>query len=107
MVSTFVRGPIIKRFRELNGYTREQFAEMLDLTPRFIYDIEFGNKGMSLGTFEMVCKTLNLSADYLLSGKDTTYSDRQLEVLMLANNIPEDKYPIFIEALKELVFLVK
>lgn len=32
------------------GYTREHFAELLDITPKFCSDIEFGVKGMSVPT---------------------------------------------------------
>ena len=38
----------IRNQREQFGYTREQFAEMLNVTPKFCADIELGNKGMSV-----------------------------------------------------------
>ena len=41
-------GSRIRRQREYLGYTREQFAELLDVTPKFCSDIELGVKGMSV-----------------------------------------------------------
>ncbi len=38
-------GGRIRRQREFLGYTREQFAELLDVTPKFCSDIELGVKG--------------------------------------------------------------
>lgn len=38
-------GGRIRRQREFLGYTREQFAELLDVTPKFCSDIELGVQG--------------------------------------------------------------
>ena len=43
-------GRRIRRQREYLGYTREQLAELLDITPKFCSDIELGCKGMSIPT---------------------------------------------------------
>lgn len=37
-------GKRIQQQRELMGYTREELAEMADITPRFCYDLELGQK---------------------------------------------------------------
>ena len=58
----------IRRQREFLGYTREQFAEMIDITPKFCSDIELGVKGMSVPTLCRVAEVLQLSADYILLG---------------------------------------
>lgn len=59
----------IRECREKLNYTREEFAEKLDISPRFITDIELGKKGMSLDTLIKICETLSVSADYLIWGK--------------------------------------
>ena len=43
-------GGRIRKQREYLGLTREQFAEKLDITPKFCSDIELGVKGMSVPT---------------------------------------------------------
>ena len=46
-----VIGARIRKQREYMGFTREQFAELLDVTPKFCSDIELGVKGMPVLPF--------------------------------------------------------
>lgn len=62
-------GGRIRKQREYLGLTREQFAEKLDITPKFCSDIELGIKGMSVPTLCRIASTLSLSTDYILFGK--------------------------------------
>lgn len=64
-------GGRIRKQREFLGLTREQFAEKLDITPKFCSDIELGVKGMSVPTLCRIADTLSLSTDYILFGKRT------------------------------------
>ena len=50
-------GNRIRVQRELLGYTREEFAEKLNVSSKFCADIEIGVKGMSLDT---LCKISNI-----------------------------------------------
>lgn len=61
-------GNRIRRQREALGYSREQLAEKLDITAKFLGDIEYGNKGISIKNFTSLIQLLNVSADYLLLG---------------------------------------
>lgn len=61
-------GSRIRRQREYMGYTREHFAELLDVTPKFCSDIELGVKGMSVPTLCKISKILRLTTDYILFG---------------------------------------
>ena len=63
-------GSRMKKQRELQGLTREQLAEKLDITPRFCYDLELGLKGMSVSTLSKLSEVLNITSDYLLFGED-------------------------------------
>ena len=62
-------GGRIRKQREYLGLTREQFAEKLDITPKFCSDIELGINGMSVPTLCRIASTLSLSTDYILFGK--------------------------------------
>ena len=62
-------GARIRSQREVFGYTREHFAEMLDVTPKFCADIELGKKGMSVPTLCRIASVLKLSTDYILFGE--------------------------------------
>mgnify|MGYP002509561513 CR=1 FL=1 len=77
-------GKRIRAQREFMGYTREQFAELLDVTPKFCSDIELGVKGMSVPTLCKIAQTLRLSTDYILYGKGTVEESNTI-MLMLQN----------------------
>ncbi|MGI6019594.1 MAG: helix-turn-helix domain-containing protein [Marvinbryantia sp.] len=68
-MDTIKIGLRIKRQRQLLNYTREELAEKVNITPRFCYDLELGNKKMSVDTLHNMCDALHLSADYLLFGE--------------------------------------
>lgn len=82
-------GARIRQQRELLGYTREQLAEMLDVTPKFCADIELGAKGMSIETLCRLSDILMLTTDYILFGKTDLSIDQ--ESLDLLNLCPKSK----------------
>lgn len=61
-------GGRIRKQREYLGYTREQFAELLEVTPKFCSDIELGVKGMSVSTLCKIAHILRLPTDFILFG---------------------------------------
>lgn len=69
-------GGRIKAYRKSMGISQEKLAEMINVSPHYIYEIERGTKTMSLETFVTLSEVLNLSADYILFGnkKDDTVS---------------------------------
>lgn len=69
-------GKRIRQQREYMGLTREQFAEQIDVTPKFCSDIETGAKGMSIPTLCRISKVLRLSTDYIPLWKNGTGKSR-------------------------------
>ena len=63
-------GSRIRGKRELHNMTREKLAEKLNVTPRFLSDVESGNKGMCLKNVIRTSRILETSVDYLV-GNDT------------------------------------
>lgn len=61
-------GERIAYLRVVNHYTREALAEMVGITPKFLYDIETGKKGFSANTLFRISKSLGVSCDYIISG---------------------------------------
>lgn len=98
-------GGRVRRQRERFGYTREAFAEKLEVTPKFCADIELGNKGMSVQTLCKISSLLKLSTDYILFG--TEEEEASASTLMLQSCAPlERKYAeeilrIFLTAMEE------
>ena len=61
-------GGRIRELREANGYTREKFSEIADISPKFLYEIETGKKGFSASTLYRIAKGLCISCEHILSG---------------------------------------
>ena len=61
-------GKRVRSRRESLGLSREKLSEYLDVSPQFIADIEYGNKGISIKRFYVLCQVLDVTADYLLAG---------------------------------------
>lgn len=59
-------GEKIRTVRKARGYTREALAERIDVSSRFLAEIEAGKVGASLITVKRICLALGVSADYLL-----------------------------------------
>ena len=54
--------------RDALGITRDKLAEAIDVKPKFVQDIEYGNKGMSTETLARLSEVLGLTTDYILKG---------------------------------------
>ena len=50
------------------GYTREQLAELANISDKFLYEIETGKKGFSATTLLNIAKALEVSLDYIMTG---------------------------------------
>lgn len=88
MLDLVSMGQRIRAARENQGYTREQLAEMSNISPRFCYDIEAGVKGVSLDTLLNISKALHISLDYLLGTKAPDEKDYEL-FLALVDRCPK------------------
>lgn len=85
-------GQRLRDQREAHGYTREELAEMVDITPRFCYDIELGNKGMSIDTLSLLSKILCVSTDYILFGSNIYSKDDDTDsFISLIHSCPKSK----------------
>lgn len=62
-------GERIRELREVQNYTREAFAEKVDISVKFLYEIETGRKGFSAETLGRIAKALSISCDYLMFGE--------------------------------------
>ena len=92
----------IRKARESMGYTRERFAEKLDVSVSYLAELERGRTGISVKMLIRVCNILGLSADYVLFG-----TERNADALR-ADNIRriDDKYlPLLDKMIAELLSL--
>ena len=72
-------GTRIRQLREMNRYTREQFAEISDISPKFLYEIETGQKGFSADTLYRIAKRLSVTCEYILSGDYPEDYDKEVQ----------------------------
>lgn len=75
-------GSRIRKQREYMGLSREQLAELIDVTPKFCADIELGSKGMSVQTLCSLSQVLKLSTDYILFGDTATSDSHEIERML-------------------------
>ncbi|MCR5021673.1 helix-turn-helix transcriptional regulator [Ruminococcus sp.] len=94
-------GARIRKSRESQMFTQEKLAEMLDVSVKFISDIELGAKGMSLKTLNKLSQSLLITTDYILYGND---SEAEIgEIMMLLQKCPTEKRKYAVDLLKVYV----
>ncbi len=83
-------------------YTREQFAEKLEVSVSYLAELERGRTGISVKLLTRVCKVLGLSADYVLFGEE-----RGADALLLnkLHRIDARYLPLLNGVLEELLAL--
>ena len=80
-------GKRLRKQRDSLHLTREQVAEMMDITPKFISDIERGEKSMALGTLYKFMQIYNMSADYILTGDEESNGEKLANARQIKENI--------------------
>ena len=92
----------IRKAREEQGYTREKFAEKLDVSVSYLAELERGRTGISVKMLIKVCNLLGLSADYVLFGTERKEDALRLDAIHRINS----KYlPLLDKTIGELLIL--
>lgn len=102
-------GERVRRVRTQIGLSREQLSEMLDISTLFLGYIECGQRGMSLATLRKMCSVLNVSADYILSGKEESETIRK-KIEVSISDIEDEYLPLALENIngfKKMLALVR
>lgn len=92
----------IRKAREDMGYTREQFAEKLDVSVSYMAEVERGRTGVSVKMLIKICDLLGLSADYILFGTDR---DDDTMILDKIHRIDDKYIPLLNRIITELLAL--
>ncbi len=64
-------GRRIRRRREALGMSRKDLAKRLNVTSKFIADLEYGDKGTSVKNLYRLKQILGVSIDYLMDGNQS------------------------------------
>ena len=92
----------IRKAREDMGYTREQFAEKLDVSVSYLAELERGRTGISVKLLVKVCNVLGLSADYILFGTERQEDTLRLDAI---HRIDEKYLPLLDKMIEQLLAL--
>ncbi|MDD3393483.1 MAG: helix-turn-helix transcriptional regulator [Anaerotignum sp.] len=82
-------GKRLRRHREKLGFSREQFAEQISISPQFLAEIENGKKGMSAETLYKICENYEGIVEYLLLGRQSVKGNATPAVQMLSQIPPQ------------------
>jgi len=90
--------------RQMQGYTRETLAELANISPKFLYEIETGKKGFSALVLYNLCNVLNVESDYILTGKQTAeYDIRLVNILKSFEKEKTGKIANILQEIYELI----
>ncbi len=64
-------GKRIQQRRKQMGYTQEQIANMMDVSIQMVSNLERGNKSIRIENLINLCQILQVSVDYILTGRNT------------------------------------
>ncbi len=81
-------GRRIRMRREVLGMSREELAKRLDVTAKFVADLEYGDKGPSVRNLYRLKQILGVSVDYLFDGNTASKNEEEPRK-MLSENIME------------------
>lgn len=80
-------GARIRARRESLNMTREDLGRYLSVTGKFIADIEYGDKGVSVKNLYKLKQILGVSADYILDGGEGEMSDDEQRKKLSENTL--------------------
>lgn len=76
-------GERIRELREIQNFTREGLAEKVDISAKFLYEIEVGKKGFSADTLCRISQALSVSCDYIMYGEEKEHRSKEKIICVL------------------------
>ena len=64
-------GKRIQERRKQKGYTQEQLADMMNVSIQMVSNLERGNKAIRIDNLINLCQILQISTDYILTGRES------------------------------------
>mgnify|MGYP001039562940 FL=1 len=87
-------GGRIRELREIQNYTREALSEKVEISAKFLYEIETGKKGFSADTLSRIATALSASCDYILFGEKAENCGSEKIICTLESLKPAQRYQI-------------
>ena len=88
---------VIKEYRVNNSYTKEQFAELLDVDPSYISKIESGDRTPSVELLIKISNKTNISLDEMFCVETSLGAEKRMnKYVQVINTLkPDEKQFIF------------
>ena len=83
-----VLGARVRERRRVLKLTREQLAEKINISVRFMADVEGGHVGVSLSTLKELCRVLECSADFLIGIDEQPLKSEHSNVFRKLQQLP-------------------
>lgn len=87
-----ILGNRVKATRLQKNITREELAENIDVSSRFLADVEAGKVGVSLSTLKSLCNFLGVTSDYLLNLNDADNTNNEKQEIINRINRVDNRY---------------
>ena len=91
MVDLVEIGKRIQGRRKQMGLTQEQLADKMDVSIQMVSNLERGNKSIRIENLIRLSEILNISTDYILTGKETAEDMQALTEQMASLSQKERK----------------
>ena len=101
-------GAIIKDFRKRNGYTQEQLAELIEITPGFLSQVERDETYPNIEKLNRIIHILNIDANYIFYNQKTSDSESELiinEINIVLKNLSYHEQEYILSMSKKLLSL--
>ena len=97
-------GKRIKNIREEMNMSKESFAKLLGISGQYLGIVERGKSYLSIEKLKILCDITNLSADYILFGKDNNITNDTQKAL---SGFSDEQIKNACDTLKDLALLIK
>ena len=97
-------GKRIRQIRENMGMTKEKFAKLLGISGQYLGVVEHGKSYLSIEKLKVLCDLTNLSADYILFGRDNNIVGNTQKAL---SDFSTEQIEVGCEILQKLALLIK
>lgn len=100
-------GKRVQQVRKTKRYTQAEIAEKINMTSKNLSQLERGMTGISVSTLMSLCKTLDVSADYILFGIENNSYNNTINILLSELSEKEQIYAenllaVYVEACKNM-----
>lgn len=95
-------GKRLKAVRKERGISQQALADRCFIAPSYLSHIEAGNRNVSLDTFAIICKELEVSTDYILFDAIAPSDDSAQIILEKVKEQGSETYTKFLKVLRAL-----